>query len=72
MFSRMPSLTHQQQQEAVEQIQQLMQQGWSSAEAIAHVAEELRKKRRIESLNLPASDDYSNDSDGGDAGGGGD
>lgn len=37
------SLTHEQQQQAVEKIQQLMQQGISSGEAIAIVAEELRR-----------------------------
>lgn len=37
------SLTHEQQQQAVEQIQQLMQQGMSSGEAIAKVAEALRQ-----------------------------
>lgn len=37
------SLTHEQQQQAVEKIQQLMQQGMSSGEAIALVAEQLRK-----------------------------
>lgn len=37
------TLTHEQQQQAVEQIQQLMQQGISSGEAIAIVAERLRE-----------------------------
>lgn len=37
------SLTHEQQQEAVEKIQKLMEQGVSSGEAIALVAQELRK-----------------------------
>ena len=36
------NLTHEQQQQAVEKIQQLMQQGGSSGEAIAIVAQELR------------------------------
>lgn len=36
------TLTHEQQQQAVEQIQQLMQQGMSSGEAIALVAKNLR------------------------------
>lgn len=36
------NLTHEQQQQAVEKIQQLMQQGVSSGEAIAIVAQELR------------------------------
>lgn len=42
MDNTLLSLTHEQQQQAVEQIQQLMQQGMSSGEAIAHVAEQLR------------------------------
>lgn len=40
------SLTHEQQQQAVEKIQALMQQGVSSGEAIAQVAEELRREHR--------------------------
>lgn len=36
-------LTHEQQQQAVDKIQQLMAQGISSGEAIRLVAEELRK-----------------------------
>ncbi|MFZ7107844.1 YoaH family protein [Avibacterium avium] len=38
------SLTHEQQQEAVEKIQALMEQGVSSGDAIAMVAKELREK----------------------------
>ncbi|WP_082041929.1 YoaH family protein [Mannheimia massilioguelmaensis] len=37
------SLTHEQQQQAVEKIQTLMQQGMSSGEAITTVARELRQ-----------------------------
>lgn len=37
------NLTHEQQQQAVEKIQAMMQQGVSSGEAIARVAEELRQ-----------------------------
>lgn len=37
------NLTHEQQQEAVEKIKQLMQQGMSSGEAIALIANELRQ-----------------------------
>lgn len=37
------SLSHEQQQQAVEQIQQLIQQGVSSGEAIARVAQALRQ-----------------------------
>lgn len=42
------TLTHEQQQQAVEQIQQLMQQGVSSGEAIATVAERLREAHTAE------------------------
>lgn len=42
MDNALLSLTHEQQQQAVEQIQQLMQQGMSSGEAIAQVAKMLR------------------------------
>lgn len=43
MNSELLNLTHEQQQQAVEKIQQLMQQGMSSGEAIALVAEKLRQ-----------------------------
>ena len=42
MFAGLPSLTHEQQQQAVERIQELMAQGLSSGQAIALVADELR------------------------------
>ncbi|ELY3467065.1 YoaH family protein [Cronobacter universalis] len=42
MFAGLPSLTHEQQQQAVERIQELMAQGMSSGEAIAQVAQEIR------------------------------
>ncbi|MGX2949498.1 YoaH family protein [Ursidibacter sp. B-7004-1] len=48
MDNTLLSLTHEQQQQAVEQIQQLMQQGISSGEAIALVAQELKEKYRQE------------------------
>ncbi|EMW2448681.1 YoaH family protein [Salmonella enterica] len=41
MFAGLPSLSHEQQQKAVERIQELMSQGMSSGEAIAQVAGEL-------------------------------
>lgn len=43
MFTGLPSLTHEQQQQAVERIQTLMSQGVSSGEAIARVAQEIRE-----------------------------
>ncbi|WP_058912917.1 YoaH family protein [Entomohabitans teleogrylli] len=42
MFAGLPSLSHEQQQKAVERIQELMAQGMSSGQAIAQVAEEIR------------------------------
>ena len=42
MFAGLPSLSHEQQQKAVERIQELMSQGMSSGEAITQVANELR------------------------------
>mgnify|MGYP000535947233 CR=1 FL=1 len=44
MFAGLPSLTHEQQQKAVERIQELMAQGMSSGQAIALVADELRRE----------------------------
>ena len=41
MFAGLPSLSHEQQQKAVERIQELMANGMSSGEAIALVASEL-------------------------------
>ncbi|MGM3161802.1 YoaH family protein [Dickeya undicola] len=46
MFAGIPALTHEQQQQAVERIQQLMEDGLSSGEAIALVAEELRQNHQ--------------------------
>ena len=40
------NLTHEQQQQAVEKIQQLMQQGVNSGEAIRLVAEQLRQQAK--------------------------
>ncbi len=42
------SLTHEEQQEAVEKIQELMRQGVSSGEAIAYVAQEIRRQQAQE------------------------
>lgn len=50
MDNALLSLTHEQQQQAVEQIQQLMQQGISSGEAIAIVAQQLRDVHQSSSL----------------------
>ncbi|MDV7103513.1 YoaH family protein [Vibrio sp. TH_r3] len=45
MFNDLPSLSHQEQQEAVEKIQALMEQGISTAEAIKIIAEQIRKEK---------------------------
>ncbi|AAU37681.1 unknown [[Mannheimia] succiniciproducens MBEL55E] len=45
------SLSHEQQQQAVEKIQVLMQRGMSSGEAIALVAKELREAHDNEKIN---------------------
>ncbi|MBN3263962.1 YoaH family protein [Pectobacterium brasiliense] len=43
MIAGMPALTHKQQQDAVERIQELMSEGMSSGQAIALVAAEIRE-----------------------------
>lgn len=45
MFDDIPTLSHQEQQEAVEKIQQLMAQGISTAEAIKIVASQIREEK---------------------------
>ncbi|MCL9776333.1 MULTISPECIES: YoaH family protein [Vibrio] len=45
MFDDLPTLSHQEQQAAVEKIQELMQQGVSTAQAIKMVAEQIRKEK---------------------------
>ena len=42
MFDDLPPLSHQEQQKAVEKIQQLMQAGTSTGEAIKIVAQQIR------------------------------
>ncbi|WP_428774988.1 YoaH family protein [Vibrio sp.] len=46
MFDDMPTLTHEQQQRAVEQIQELMAKGISTAEAIKIVAQQIREQHQ--------------------------
>ncbi|MFV0574738.1 MAG: YoaH family protein [Vibrio sp.] len=45
MFDDLPPLSHQEQQAAVEEIQKLMQQGISTAEAIKIIADKIRKEK---------------------------
>lgn len=44
MFDDLPPLSHEEQQKAVEQIQELMAQGISTAEAIKIVATKIREQ----------------------------
>lgn len=46
MFLDMPSLSHDQQQKAVEEIQKLISQGMNSGEAIRKIANELREANK--------------------------
>lgn len=46
MIDDIPQLTHQEQQEAVEKIQELMKQGISTAEAIKLVAQQIREEKK--------------------------
>ncbi|WP_153448596.1 YoaH family protein [Vibrio algicola] len=48
MFDDIPTLTHQEQQEAVEEIQKLMQQGMSTGEAIKIIAARIRAEKKGE------------------------
>ena len=50
MFAGLPSLSHDQQQKAVERIQELMGQGMSSGEAITVGAQELRARHTGERI----------------------
>ncbi|MGO1296300.1 MAG: YoaH family protein [Vibrio sp.] len=46
MFEDLPTMTHAEQQEAVEKIQEMMRQGMSSGEAIKLVANEIRESQK--------------------------
>ena len=50
MIAGLPSLTHDQQQQAVERIHELISQGMSSGEAITKVAAELRASHNVERI----------------------
>ena len=47
MLNDLPTLSHQEQQKAVEKIQELMSQGVSTAEAIKIVSEKSEKRWRV-------------------------
>lgn len=57
MFAGLPSLSHEQQQKAVERIQELMAKGMSSGEAITLVAAEIRANHTGEMVAVRFEDD---------------
>lgn len=57
MFAGLPSLSHEQQQKAVERIQELMAQGVSSGAAITQVAQEIRETHRGDRIVARFEDD---------------
>ncbi|WP_411754945.1 YoaH family protein [Serratia sp. (in: enterobacteria)] len=57
MLAGMPSLSHQEQQEAAERIHLLMEQGMSSGEAIATVAQEIREKHKGDQVSVMFDDE---------------
>ncbi|MBS4432569.1 YoaH family protein [Pectobacterium punjabense] len=66
MITGMPALTHKQQQDAVERIQELMSEGMSSGQAIALVAAEIRENHQGGSVAVmfdEDDDDTVNDND---------
>ncbi|MGV3344398.1 YoaH family protein [Enterobacteriaceae bacterium LUAb1] len=50
MVTGLPALSHEQQQAAVERIQQLIAEGMSSGQAIAQVAQEIRETHQGEHI----------------------
>ncbi|MBA0184410.1 MULTISPECIES: YoaH family protein [Pectobacterium] len=65
MIAGMPALTHKQQQDAVERIQELMSEGMSSGQAIALVAADIRQNHQGDTVAMmfDEDDDEFNDSD---------
>lgn len=57
MLAGMPSLSHTEQQEAVERIHHLMEHGMSSGEAIARVAREIRDKHQGDPVTVLFDDE---------------
>ncbi|HCW99461.1 MULTISPECIES: YoaH family protein [Pantoea] len=57
MFTGLPALSHEQQQQAVERIQELMAGGMSSGEAITLVAQEIRQTHQGERIRALFEDD---------------
>lgn len=63
MIAGMPALTHEQQQQAVERIQDLMSQGMSSGQAIAIVAAEIREEHQGDRVTAMFDDEETNEMD---------
>ncbi|ALV92058.1 MULTISPECIES: YoaH family protein [Pantoea] len=59
MFTGLPALSHEQQQQAVERIQELMAGGMASGQAIAQVAQEIRQTYQGEGIRALFEDDES-------------
>lgn len=57
MFIGIPALSHEQQQQAVERIQELMAGGLSSGQAIAQVAQEIRQTHSGEQIRALFDDE---------------
>ncbi|MBA2816870.1 YoaH family protein [Candidatus Pantoea persica] len=57
MFTGLPALSHEQQQQAVERIQALMAGGMSSGQAIAQVAQEIRQSHQGEQIRARFEED---------------
>ncbi|WP_315311287.1 YoaH family protein [Pantoea vagans] len=57
MFIGLPALSHEQQQQAVERIQELITGGLSSGEAIAQVAQEIRQNHKGEQIRALFDDE---------------
>ncbi|CAI0799774.1 MAG TPA: YoaH family protein [Serratia grimesii] len=57
MLAGMPSLSHLEQQEAADRIHLLMEQGMSSGEAIARVAQEIREKHQGDQVSVLFDDE---------------
>ncbi|AEF46020.1 UPF0181 protein yoaH [Serratia sp. AS12] len=63
MLAGMPSLSHQEQQDAADRIHLLMEQGMSSGEAIARVAQEIREKHQGDQVTVLFDDEDEDDED---------
>ncbi|KAJ9432890.1 MULTISPECIES: YoaH family protein [Enterobacterales] len=63
MFTGLPALSHEQQQQAVERIQELMAGGMSSGQAIAQVAQEIRQTYKGEAIRAMFEDDEDEEDD---------